>query len=722
MGRFLIFEYFKFSNHERNQEILHCVKKNIESKLFDKIIILSEKHECKVKNDTIITGKRLTFKDTFEYANKHFSEGDTVFIANSDIYFDETINLLNLDDKTCVALTRYNVQKDGTSTFEPAGLTSQDVWGFRVPIKIPPKSDFFFGILGCDNYIVTLLKEEGYNVINPSKTIRTHHMHLSNIRVYDQNYVTTQRNLTYLDPCYLDEETPDSFCTISTETCLHELSALLLSIRKYHKTQPIYVMVDTPTYNHVKNELYFIDNVHLYIELDKYNGKNREQMEREGIVTEFWMYKNRAMDKALEYNKDVMFLDGDIIVTDELKVHKKFDLGVSPHYIKKSDTDKYGYYNGGLVWTKHKDLGKDWRTFAKTSRFVDQACIEDLAKKYSHFEFDMSYNISWWRLSQSDKSPNEIARCFQIGPSYNRKSLKCIHTHFDQERYNYFNKFIMKVLKSNGKWFELMLIEYIINKSWTILIPKQPLPGKYHHVDDSFRELAPITKGVKTLFVPNISLPRLGSAVCLYDRDQDHWFTNEVEDSSKVLVGNMDVSKYDRKFGPWIYWPRHPKLYESFLKQPEKERTVNTIFIGNIENEVQAQNRGTHWSDVIEVFHLANSHKHKFTQFQYLQEMSKAKYGLCLKGTGIKCHREVECMGLGIVPLITDGIHMHSYMVPPEEGVHYLRVSKPEDVPTVIDENKYRWNEMSKACKEWYMENIHSSKWFHITLKNLVYN
>ena len=68
-------------------------------------------------------------------------------------------------------------------------------------------------------------------------------------------------------------------------------------------------------------------------------------------------------------------------------IDKSKQLGLSPHYIRKRDTDLYGYYNGGMLWTNQKTLKDDWIKFTKTSRYFDQASIEDLANNYSFFVF-----------------------------------------------------------------------------------------------------------------------------------------------------------------------------------------------------------------------------------------------------------------------------------------------------------------------------------------------
>ena len=50
------------------------------------------------------------------------------------------------------------------------------------------------------------------------------------------------------------------------------------------------------------------------------------------------------------------------------------------------------------------------------------------------------------------------------------------------------------------------------------------------------------------------------------------------------------------------------------------------------------------WSSVITEFHCTSGNKHKFKQQEYLSKLRTSKFGLCLRGYGSKCHREVELM------------------------------------------------------------------------------
>ena len=89
--------------------------------------------------------------------------------------------------------------------------------------------------------------------------------------------------------------------------------------------------------------------------------------------------------------------------------------------------------------------------------------------------------------------------------------------------------------------------------------------------------------------------------------------------------------------------------------------------------------------------------------------MSTSKFGLALRGSGSKCHREVELMGLGTIPIITPEVTIKSYMDPPVENTHYISASSPNEMSEKLKNiTPEKWEEMSKKCCEWYMKNIHS--------------
>jgi hypothetical protein len=154
------------------------------------------------------------------------------------------------------------------------------------------------------------------------------------------------------------------------------------------------------------------------------------------------------------------------------------------------------------------------------------------------------------------------------------------------------------------------------------------------------------------------------------------------------------------------------------------ERTIESLFIGNFENKVQEQFRNNpEWQNVLTEYHCTAGSKHLFTGEEYLIKLSKARYGLCLRGYGRKCHREVELMAFGTVPIITQHVDIESYINPPVENIHFIRVNEPKDLKEKLSKiTKDEWTVMSQNCHKWYMENVHSDNMFKTTISSILYD
>ncbi len=545
-------------------------------------------------------------------------------------------------------------------------------------------------------------------------------------------------------------EVPNAFCSICTNMCKHELSGLVLSLSIHHPNSIFFCISDTITKKFIE-DLYLtkdgIFNINLNIKwdvsMDKYSNKTRSDMENNNIFTEFLNKKADVIFFSLQSVCDVMLLDTDIIILDKILVDKTKKLGLSPHYIKKSDTDQYGYYNAGCLWTSCINLPNLWKNYNKTSRYFEQASLEDLANDYKDdlFLFDENYNFSWWRLIHSDEDIQKIVSYIELTNTdilYKKKPIKFVHTHFDQRRFDFFNNLIIHILKKCNKYKELLCIDIINNQKWVISIPNQPLPNIWYHKNDSFRELLYLVEDkfndyIKIIEDSNTGHCWLGS-ILLYDRPTTEWCNNELLNANIIFVGNCnqsDLTKISNVLNkpvmPFIFWPRHPKSIEdyTYANTPKtfKQRKYKSIFIGNYENSVQENFRcKTKWEDYIEFYSCNPGLTKKFTQYEYISLLADSKYGLCLRGYGRKCHREVELMALGTVPLITPDVDVESYYDKPIENVHFIRIQKCEDIPKIIDNISIKqWNNMSKKCIEWYNRNTHSKNFFNNFLNHVLY-
>lgn len=163
-------EYWKSPNKKRNDEVIETINSNL--KFFENIFIFSEEEEPRI-NHKIIISNRITYQFIFDMA----IDGINIF-CNSDIFFDETINLVkNIDNEEFYLITRYEKNNKLHKYDDPyGGCDSQDTWIWKNKCKIK-EANFYIGLPGCDNKIAYFAQKAGYRLKNPAKDIKTYHNH-----------------------------------------------------------------------------------------------------------------------------------------------------------------------------------------------------------------------------------------------------------------------------------------------------------------------------------------------------------------------------------------------------------------------------------------------------------------------------------------------------------------------------------------------------------------
>ena len=199
---------------------------------------------------------------------------------------------------------------------------------------------------------------------------------------------------------------------------------------------------------------------HFYTIMNRYTGMDRKEMEAKGLFKDYTSEKLRVIELAFVGAKTgVWFFDADICFFGPLPtLPATATVGLSPHYIRKSDTDLYGVYNAGFLWLKDPSWVKVWSDAIPASRFFEQAALETVAKAASSsslsvseadrkdaatsknglYEFDVNHNYGWWRMFQSSHSPTHqkdmfgINRASGAGITVENLPLGSVHTHFTQ--------------------------------------------------------------------------------------------------------------------------------------------------------------------------------------------------------------------------------------------------------------------------------------------------
>jgi hypothetical protein len=206
----LILNYYNDKNTERNEELKFCILENIKNEYIDNIVVICSEADYNIlrticgseqKLIPIISESRPTFNDYFRIMSRLFKSDDNInIISNLDIIIPpETLSQIDgwdihktasdylTNKKTCLALTRWDItdplnHKSGSKLYDTPD--SQDTWMFVGGVPNIVGADFTLGLAGCDNKISYLLEQNGYNVLNPSRTLKTYHLHLTNIRNY----------------------------------------------------------------------------------------------------------------------------------------------------------------------------------------------------------------------------------------------------------------------------------------------------------------------------------------------------------------------------------------------------------------------------------------------------------------------------------------------------------------------------------------------------------
>jgi len=210
-GVVLVTSFYIGSNNERNREIETCLIKNSQNRCIKKIHLLNDqvydlsfldsqdKIVQVVVNDE--NKSRLGFDYAISYTNNVLS-GEICMIANSDLYYNDTLIFLNKYDFTnkVLAISRH---EHSTQKLMDTPFRSQDTWVYISPVSVDISAcNFKFGTPSCDHIISDIFSRKN-NIINPCITIQGYHCHASNYRTY------TDRDIVhglcrFVQPVFLD--------------------------------------------------------------------------------------------------------------------------------------------------------------------------------------------------------------------------------------------------------------------------------------------------------------------------------------------------------------------------------------------------------------------------------------------------------------------------------------------------------------------------------------
>ncbi len=248
--------------------------------------------------------------------------------------------------------------------------------------------------------------------------------------------------------------------TLATKYALHDLEIFLESLQYFESQTPpdLYIAVDNYVYDKFVNDKDFHHNykgaLYLIRSLEPYSALDRATMEKTPGKSFRTLWEDFMAEKILLLQKiflkradaHIYLCDSDIFFLGPLPtVPSNVKTALSPHYIRPADTNKYGYYNGGFVYTCGPSMPSYWMVACKTSRYYEQAALEDVATytktlgPNALYEFPMQVNYGWWRLFQNTLSSDVLLQQWKFhedpsatnsGIAVDNLPLLCVHTHF----------------------------------------------------------------------------------------------------------------------------------------------------------------------------------------------------------------------------------------------------------------------------------------------------
>lgn len=265
---------------------------------------------------------------------------------------------------------------------------------------------------------------------------------------------------------------PDAVATLSTVNAIHDLKVFLFTLDLFNVVKPtVYLLCDTKTADLLANETLYSGPLHISTGLDRYGEVSRKKMiGRQGTVyktlwEDFMMEKAAVIEQALAVEPAVFFFDSDICFMGPLpQIPATAKVAVSPHMIKPRDEERFGKFNAGFMWTNDKRVPNMWRHESHTSRFFDQAALEDIVNNFQPenvYEFPKQNNYGWWRMYQSTEPSSSQQKHWSItrtaetaGISVDGHQLLSIHTHWSETvdlTTRHFNFFVYNFLIRLGE-------------------------------------------------------------------------------------------------------------------------------------------------------------------------------------------------------------------------------------------------------------------------------
>jgi hypothetical protein len=263
-----------------------------------------------------------------------------------------------------------------------------------------------------------------------------------------------------------------SIALLVNENAIDDLTIFIYTLERWNVSLPTLYIYCTSVSKDQISALQYKGTTYYNTSLDLYSNLTRARMERmpsnqnlSNKWHDFMNEKCNLMEWALtNSHTGVLLCDADLCWLGPLPVIPEgTEVALSPHLILESDEEKFGKYNGGLIWMSSIQAVQIWREASMVSKFFEQYALNTVAESYPIYEFGSHINYGWWRMFQGRVTPDKSKARWTIhrddthsGLCVDGEPVVCIHTHWKTTDYvtNMFNTWIvgkLTILKKNKK-------------------------------------------------------------------------------------------------------------------------------------------------------------------------------------------------------------------------------------------------------------------------------
>jgi hypothetical protein len=193
---FLFLPYYTPPDADRAAELVYCLKRNLDSGLFARIVLMIDDDTPLPFQDWRLLGIRLNRRPTYldwVRTARRLCPGHVAVLLNSDIHVDSSFasiaEIFRHDDRAFVALSRFDKKGDDLVPHSDPHW-SQDTWAYVPALEddtsYDAQLDVPLGVPRCDNKIAYLFGIQGYTIYNPFPFVRTVHVHETGRRYYNK--------------------------------------------------------------------------------------------------------------------------------------------------------------------------------------------------------------------------------------------------------------------------------------------------------------------------------------------------------------------------------------------------------------------------------------------------------------------------------------------------------------------------------------------------------